>query len=117
MAQDALHSFWLDLRLIHKPARKRVPQVVKAEALAWFNLDTCLDGCRPEMVGNEYGWGDGHEANITIATVSPDFRTAIIQQFGLNLQVELAKDRTLEVGYVGTRGTHLLRFGGPRSRR
>ena len=37
MTQDALHSFWLDLRLVHKPARKRVPQIVEAEALARFN--------------------------------------------------------------------------------
>ncbi|MGH9842203.1 MAG: hypothetical protein ACREEM_25915, partial [Blastocatellia bacterium] len=31
------------------------------------------------------------------------------QQYSLNVQTQLAKDLLLEVGYVGTRGTHLLR--------
>ena len=48
-------------------------------------------------------------SDVAISTVSPDFRPAIIQEYGLNFQVALAKDWMLEVGYVGTRGTHLLR--------
>jgi len=48
-------------------------------------------------------------SNVTISTVSPGFRPSIIQQFGLNWQVEFARDWLLEAGYVGTRGTHLLR--------
>ena len=48
-------------------------------------------------------------SNTSIDTVSADFRPAIVQQFGSNFQLELAKDWVLEVGYVGTRGTHLLR--------
>ena len=48
-------------------------------------------------------------SDVAISTVSPDFRPAIIQQFGLNFQVEVAKDWVLEIGYVGSRGTHLLR--------
>jgi len=46
---------------------------------------------------------------ITVATVSPDFRPALIQQFGLNMQYEFLPNFLLEVGYVGTRGTHLMR--------
>ncbi len=46
---------------------------------------------------------------LTVATVSPDFRPALIQQFGLNMQYEIRPDLLLEVGYVGTRGTHLMR--------
>ena len=46
---------------------------------------------------------------ITVSTVSPDFRPALIQQFGLNVQDELVPNLLLEVGYVGTRGTHLMR--------
>jgi hypothetical protein len=46
---------------------------------------------------------------LTVATVSPDFRSSLIQQFGLNVQDELRRGLLLEVGYVGTRGTHLLR--------
>ncbi len=39
-----------------------------------------------------------------------NFRPGIVQQFGLNLQSELAKNLLLEVGYVGARGTQLLRL-------
>jgi hypothetical protein len=46
---------------------------------------------------------------LTVSTVSPDFRSSVIQQFGLNVQDELRRGLLLEVGYVGTRGTHLLR--------
>jgi hypothetical protein len=48
-------------------------------------------------------------SDVAISTVFPDFRPAIIQEYGLNFQVALAKDWMLEIGYVGTRGTHLLR--------
>jgi hypothetical protein len=41
--------------------------------------------------------------------VAPNFRPAVIQQYSLNLQGEPFKDWLWEVGYVGTRGTHLLR--------
>ena len=51
--------------------------------------------------------------NVSIATVSPDFRPALIQQYGLNFQIEVAKDWMLEVGYVGTGGWHLLRLRTP----
>src|SRR5271165_7069884 len=45
---------------------------------------------------------------LTVSTVSPDFRPALIQQFGLNVQYEIRRNLLLEVGYVGTRGTHLM---------
>jgi hypothetical protein len=47
---------------------------------------------------------------LTVSTVSPDFRPSLIQEFGLNVQYELWPNLLLEVGYVGTRGTHLLRY-------
>ncbi len=53
------------------------------------------------------------KSSITINAVSPGFRPSFVQQFGLNFQTELAKDWVLEVGYVGTRGTHLLRYRSP----
>src|SRR5258705_7276169 len=45
----------------------------------------------------------------TIYSVAPGFRPAIIQQYSLNIQAELHGGWLLEVGYVGTRGTHLVR--------
>jgi hypothetical protein len=45
----------------------------------------------------------------TIYSVAPGFRPAVIQQYSLNVQAELQRDLLLEVGYVGTRGIHLLR--------
>ena len=45
----------------------------------------------------------------TIYSVAPDFRPALIQQYSLNLQDELRMGWLLEIGYVGTHGTHLVR--------
>jgi Carboxypeptidase regulatory-like domain len=45
---------------------------------------------------------------ITAFGDGQEFRPGIIQQFTLNLQTSLGRDFLLEVGYVGTRGTHLL---------
>jgi hypothetical protein len=53
-----------------------------------------------------YGIG----TSSTLNTVAPGFRPALIQQFGLNLQGELYPGWLLEVGYVGTEGSHLQRF-------
>ncbi|HTS57678.1 MAG TPA: TonB-dependent receptor [Terriglobales bacterium] len=46
---------------------------------------------------------------ITVSAVSPRFRPSVIEQFGLNVQSEFARDFLLEIGYVGTHGTSLLR--------
>jgi hypothetical protein len=48
-------------------------------------------------------------SSTTIQTVAPDFRPAMVQQYSLNVQTELYQGWLLEVGYVGTRGTHLQR--------
>jgi len=45
----------------------------------------------------------------TIYSIAPNFRPAVIQQYSLNVQAELHPGWLLEVGYVGTRGTHLVR--------
>jgi hypothetical protein len=47
--------------------------------------------------------------NTTIYGVAPALRSAIIQQYSMNLQSEMHSGWLLEVGYVGTRGTHLVR--------
>jgi Carboxypeptidase regulatory-like domain/TonB dependent receptor len=46
--------------------------------------------------------------DITSFGDSQEFRPAIVQQYSLNTQTSLGKDFLLEVGYVGTRSTHLL---------
>lgn len=51
----------------------------------------------------------GPGTSTTIYAVSPYFRPAMIQQYSLNLQWELPEGWLWEVGYVGTRGTRLLR--------
>jgi len=45
----------------------------------------------------------------TIYSISPAFRPAMIQQFSLNVQAEVHEGWVWEIGYVGTRGTHLVR--------
>jgi hypothetical protein len=47
--------------------------------------------------------------STTIYSVAPGFRPAMIQQYSLNVQDELHEGYLLEAGYVGTRGTHLVR--------
>jgi hypothetical protein len=46
---------------------------------------------------------------LSLSTLAPNYRPSITQQYSLNLQTEMAHDLLLEVGYVGTRGTHLFR--------
>ena len=48
--------------------------------------------------------------NLGINSLAPDFRPALIQQFGTNVQTEVFRGWLLEVGYVGARATHLQRF-------
>jgi hypothetical protein len=55
----------------------------------------------------------GPGTSSTIYAVSPHFRPAMIQQYSLNVQAELPEGWLWEVGYVGTRGTHLLRQRSP----
>lgn len=45
----------------------------------------------------------------TVYSIAPDFQPAAIQQFSLNAQAELNEGWLLEIGYVGSRGTHLVR--------
>jgi hypothetical protein len=45
----------------------------------------------------------------TVYAVSPHFRPAMIYQYSFNVQDEVRQDWLLEVGYVGTRGLHLVR--------
>ena len=47
--------------------------------------------------------------NTSFNTLAPNFRPALVQQFSLNTQAELRRGWLLEVGYVGSRGTHLQR--------
>ena len=45
----------------------------------------------------------------TIYAVAPGFRPAMVRQFSLNLQTEIHAGWLLEAGYVGSRGTRLVR--------
>ena len=48
-------------------------------------------------------------STTTIYTTAPGFRPAMIQQYSLSVQSEFHNGWLLDVGYVGTRGTHLVR--------
>jgi hypothetical protein len=47
---------------------------------------------------------------LTPTTFAANFRPPIVQEYSLNLQSELLKGLVLEVGYEGSRGTHLLQM-------
>ncbi|MBA3356450.1 MAG: TonB-dependent receptor [Pyrinomonadaceae bacterium] len=46
---------------------------------------------------------------LSVRAIAQDYRPSRTQQYSLNLQAELAPNLLLEVGYVGTRGDHLIR--------
>ena len=45
---------------------------------------------------------------LTPTTFAANFRPPIVQEFSLNLQSEIMRGLVLEVGYEGSRGTHLV---------
>ena len=45
----------------------------------------------------------------TVFTTSPQFKPSKVEEFGLNVQSEVNKGWLMEIGYLGTRGTHLQR--------
>ena len=45
---------------------------------------------------------------FTQNVMQPNIQPGMIQQYSLNVQAELSKNLMLEVGYVGTKGEHLL---------
>ncbi|MGH9752967.1 MAG: TonB-dependent receptor domain-containing protein [Blastocatellia bacterium] len=46
---------------------------------------------------------------LSFTTLSPDYRPSKTQQYSFNIQSQIMRDLLLEVGYVGTHGTDLLR--------
>jgi hypothetical protein len=44
----------------------------------------------------------------SINVIDQGYRPSVTQQYSLNLQTDLGRNFLLEVGYVGTRGTHLV---------
>ncbi len=48
-------------------------------------------------------------SNLAVIALAPDYQPSRTQQYSLNVQTQLARDFLLEVGYVGTHGTHQLR--------
>jgi Carboxypeptidase regulatory-like domain/TonB dependent receptor/TonB-dependent Receptor Plug Domain len=48
-------------------------------------------------------------STTTVYTVAPGFRPAMIQQYSLNIQTEFHTGWLFDAGYVGARGTHLVR--------
>jgi len=44
-----------------------------------------------------------------VTTIAPNFRPSITQEYSFETQTSLARNFLLEIGYVGTRGTHVFR--------
>jgi hypothetical protein len=47
-------------------------------------------------------------AGATIRLWDPDVRPAVVQQWNISTQYQVAKDMTMQLGYVGQHGTHLM---------
>jgi hypothetical protein len=56
------------------------------------------------------GWTLGRTLVSALSNtfVPPSLQTQFVQAFNLNLQQQFSRNWALEIGYVGTRGTHLL---------
>ena len=73
-----------------------------------FVPDVFLDNLFGPLVVRPEGFIGRKGANVR--TVDPgSMRTPYLQQWNLNIQRELVSNLLLEVGYLGTKGTHLLR--------
>lgn len=46
--------------------------------------------------------------SLGLTTYAQNFRPAVIQHYDLNTEVKIAERAVLEIGYLGTRGTHLI---------
>ena len=105
MTQDALHGLGLDLRLVHKPIRKRVSEIVEPESLDVRNLQSSGLGCWPEMVGNEDSGGDRHPAFCF------DRREYEVRLFGVSrLCVPVPNSLWCKSGFVGRKFWDVHRF-------
>jgi hypothetical protein len=47
-------------------------------------------------------------AGATIRLWDPDVRPAVVQQWNISTQYQMSKDMTMQLGYVGQHGTHLM---------
>ncbi|MBZ5537871.1 MAG: carboxypeptidase-like regulatory domain-containing protein [Acidobacteriia bacterium] len=52
------------------------------------------------------------DTNLTIIELAQDYRPPITQQYSLGIQADLSHNLLFEIGYVGTRGTHIIRARG-----
>ncbi len=52
------------------------------------------------------------DSALTIIGIAQDYQPPITQQYSLGVQTELTRSLLLEVGYAGSRGTHLIRSRG-----
>jgi hypothetical protein len=52
--------------------------------------------------------GAGGQTVFGLATISPSFRTAYIQNFNLNTEYQVSRNTILQVGYVGSLGRRLF---------
>lgn len=47
---------------------------------------------------------------VSPAAINPNFRNAYVQSWNLNIQREVVKNTSVQVGYFGSKGTHLRMF-------
>ncbi len=93
-----------------------LPNYVRTDLSSTGNIAATLQNPFPTLpVGSQfpilpqiYG-GPYTNANpaLSINDVDPKFRTPYVQQFGLNLQMQAARDTVVEIGYVGSHGVAL----------
>ena len=61
------------------------------------------------LLSNPAAGSQNGETVVGISTIAPYFKVPNAQQWSVGIQHEVMKDTLLDVSYVGTKGTHLLR--------
>jgi hypothetical protein len=67
-----------------------------------------FDGGEPILVGSNDP--DNEFEAFETQMISPDLQTPFLQQWSLNTQWEFRPNWLLELGYIGSKGSHLLQF-------
>jgi len=63
----------------------------------------------PLSIANPFPSGAGYTPAAALSTLSPDFKTAYVQNWNLSLQREIHGAGVFMLAYAGAKGTHLIR--------
>ena len=93
--------------------------ILQENQSAPFMIFKSTNSAQPGNVAGGFGAGNGQTilsnpsalAPLAASTIEPNPHRTYVMQWNLNVQRQIMQDTTLTVGYVGSRGVHLLMRG------